>query len=70
MTETIVADPVSTYVRGRDFRLLQGNSLDVLASFDDQTFGLVFADPPYFLSNGGFTCKSGKRAPVRFCFAT
>jgi site-specific DNA-methyltransferase (adenine-specific) len=26
---------------------------------------LVFADPPYFLSNGGFTCHSGRRAPVR-----
>jgi site-specific DNA-methyltransferase (adenine-specific) len=25
---------------------------------------LVFADPPYFLSNGGFTCQSGRRAPV------
>ena len=25
---------------------------------------LVFADPPYFLSNGGFTCHSGRRAPV------
>lgn len=25
---------------------------------------LIFADPPYNLSNGGFTCQSGKRAPV------
>ena len=25
---------------------------------------LIFADPPYFLSNGGFTCHSGRRAPV------
>jgi site-specific DNA-methyltransferase (adenine-specific) len=25
---------------------------------------MIFADPPYFLSNGGFTCKSGRRAPV------
>jgi site-specific DNA-methyltransferase (adenine-specific) len=25
---------------------------------------LIFADPPYNLSNGGFTCRSGKRAPV------
>src|SRR5439155_6266502 len=32
--------------------------------FDAQTFDMVFADPPYFLSNGGFTCKSGRRAPV------
>ena len=26
-----------------------------------QSFDLVFADPPYFLSNGGFTCQGGKR---------
>lgn len=25
---------------------------------------LVFADPPYFLSNGGITCKSGKMVSV------
>ena len=27
-------------------------------------FELIFADPPYFLSNGGITCKNGKMAPV------
>jgi len=27
-------------------------------------FELIVADPPYFLSNGGFTCKGGKRVPV------
>ncbi|KQC04183.1 MAG: DNA methylase N-4 [Methanoculleus sp. SDB] len=25
---------------------------------------LIFADPPYNLSNGGFTCHAGQRAPV------
>ncbi|RMG93722.1 MAG: site-specific DNA-methyltransferase [Deltaproteobacteria bacterium] len=25
---------------------------------------MVFADPPYFLSNGGTTCKAGRRAKV------
>ncbi|MHB2026208.1 MAG: DNA-methyltransferase [Elusimicrobiota bacterium] len=27
-------------------------------------FDLIFADPPYFLSNGGMTCKSGRMARV------
>jgi site-specific DNA-methyltransferase (adenine-specific) len=27
-------------------------------------FDCIFADPPYFLSNGGITCKSGKMASV------
>jgi site-specific DNA-methyltransferase (adenine-specific) len=52
------------YARGRDYRLLQGDSLSALGSFEPGTFDLIFADPPYFLSNGGFTCKGGKRAPV------
>jgi site-specific DNA-methyltransferase (adenine-specific) len=37
----------------------------LLDSFEEQTFDLVFADPPYFLSNGGYTCQGGKRAPVQ-----
>ena len=44
--------------------LYRGDSLELLEQFEPQTFDLVFADPPYFLSNGGFTCKAGKRAPV------
>lgn len=53
------------HARGKDFVLYGGDSLEILAKFDEHTFDLVFADPPYFLSNGGFTCQSGKRAPVK-----
>lgn len=54
----------SVHARGRDFVLYRGDSLSLLEGFEDQTFDLIFADPPYFLSNGGFTCQSGKRAKV------
>jgi site-specific DNA-methyltransferase (adenine-specific) len=50
--------------RGRDWVLYQGDSLGLLNSFEPQTFDVIFADPPYFLSNGGFTCQSGRRVPV------
>ncbi len=53
-----------TYARTRDYVLYRGDCLEVLKSIPEHTFDLVFADPPYFLSNGGFTCKSGRRAPV------
>ncbi len=53
------------HARGKDFVLYRGDCIDVLSKFDEHTFDLVFADPPYFLSNGGFTCQSGKRAPVK-----
>ncbi len=31
---------------------------------EDQSVDVIWADPPYFLSGGGPTCKSGKRASV------
>ncbi len=54
----------SEFARGRGWRLLRGDSLALLQQLEPASFDLVFADPPYFLSNGGFTCKGGKRAPV------
>jgi site-specific DNA-methyltransferase (adenine-specific) len=53
------------YARSRDWVLYRGDSLALLNSFEEHTFDLVFADPPYFLSNGGYTCQGGKRAPVK-----
>ncbi len=52
--------------RGHDGRvtLHHGDSLEVLAALPANSFDLIFADPPYFLSNGGFTCQNGKRAQV------
>jgi site-specific DNA-methyltransferase (adenine-specific) len=49
---------------GQSWRLYQGDCLGLLGQLQAGSFDLVFADPPYFLSNGGFTCKAGKRAPV------
>lgn len=44
--------------------LLQGDSLEILKTFESESFDMVFADPPYFLSNGGMTCKNGKMVSV------
>ncbi|HYV45217.1 MAG TPA: site-specific DNA-methyltransferase [Myxococcaceae bacterium] len=46
------------------YTLYEGDSLQLLDRMPAESFDLVFADPPYFLSNGGFTCKAGRRAPV------
>jgi site-specific DNA-methyltransferase (adenine-specific) len=54
----------SEYARGARYRLYRGDCLEVLQGFEPESFDLAFADPPYFLSNGGFTCKSGRRAAV------
>lgn len=53
------------YARSKEYVLYRGDSLELMDQFEDQTFDLIFADPPYFLSNGGFTCAGGKRAPVK-----
>ena len=44
--------------------LLQGDALELLRAADGESFDLIFADPPYFLSNNGVTCQSGRRASV------
>ena len=46
------------------FVLHQGDSLQVLADLPEESVDLIFADPPYFLSNGGITCQSGKMVSV------
>jgi site-specific DNA-methyltransferase (adenine-specific) len=46
-----------------DFTLIQGDCIEVMKSFDFK-FDMVFADPPYFLSNNGITIQNGKVASV------
>lgn len=43
----------------QDFTLYQGDCLQILPTFTDKSINMIFADPPYFLSNGGLTIKNG-----------
>src|SRR5690606_20898665 len=45
-------------------RLIQGDSLEILEQLPAASVDVIFADPPYFLSNGGTTCQAGKRVSV------
>ena len=45
-------------------RIYQADCLDILAAIPANSVDLVFADPPYFLSNGGITCHAGKMVSV------
>lgn len=44
--------------------LVCGDAFDLLARMPDACVDLVFADPPYFLSNGGISCSGGKQVLV------
>ena len=46
------------------FRLYQGDCLALLPLMPEESFDMVFADPPYFLSNGGITCHAGRMVSV------
>ena len=42
-----------------DFVLLKGDCFKLLPQLNEK-FNMIFADPPYFLSNGGISVQSGK----------
>ena len=48
----------------KDFILYNGDTLSVLPDLGDVRFDMIFADPPYFLSNGGFSVQAGRRVCV------
>ncbi len=49
-------------------RLIHANCIEfmdmVCRKYPDGRFDMIFADPPYFLSNGGITCHAGKMVKV------
>ncbi len=55
---------MEAYYSKKNVRIFNGDVVDVLNALPDECIDLVFADPPYNLSNGGFTCHAGKRVSV------
>jgi site-specific DNA-methyltransferase (adenine-specific) len=49
---------------GEGWGLIEGDCLEALEKLPPGTADLIFADPPYHLSNGGTTCQSGRRVSV------
>ncbi|MBR4115240.1 MAG: site-specific DNA-methyltransferase [Bacteroidales bacterium] len=46
------------------FTLHHADCVDVLPQIPDNSIDTIFADPPYFLSNGGISVQSGKQVCV------
>ena len=48
----------------RGIILYHGDALNLFSRVEPETCDLIIADPPYFLSSGGITCKNGKMVCV------
>lgn len=55
---------MATFFKDENSALYHADSLELLPRFPAEYVDVIFADPPYFLSNGGITCKGGKAVSV------
>lgn len=53
------------YKKQKNFALYHGDCLEELKRFPENYFDMIFADPPYFLSSGSFSCQNGKMVSVK-----
>ena len=56
---------IKPYYKKPNFMLYQADSLKFLAELPENSVDMIFADPPYFLSSGSFTCQNGKMVSVK-----
>ncbi len=52
------------YFSEDNFILFKDDSVEFLKKLPENSIDMIFADPPYNLSNGGFTVHAGKRVSV------
>jgi site-specific DNA-methyltransferase (adenine-specific) len=55
---------MDAYFSIKNVRIFNGDVIEVLTALPEECIDLIFADPPYNLSNDGFTCHAGKRVSV------
>lgn len=55
---------VAPYFKQDGISLYHGDCLKLLGGIPDNSIDMAFADPPYFLSNGGITVHAGKMVSV------
>jgi len=53
------------YFQKDNFVLYKSDCLKILEQIPENSVDMIFADPPYFLSSGTFTCKNGKMVSVK-----
>ena len=53
-----------TYYENQSVTLYKGDCIRVLSTFPENSIDMIFADPPYLLSNDGITCHAGRMVSV------
>jgi site-specific DNA-methyltransferase (adenine-specific) len=62
---TVIAGIAKTpYYLSDNAAIFNQDCLEVLSRIPDNTIDMIFADPPYMLSNNGFTCQNGRMVMV------
>lgn len=54
----------NNYFHNDDFTFINGDCFKILKNIPLKSIDMIFADPPYFLSSGGVSCRNGKQVSV------
>jgi len=59
-----IIETIDVYYFSENAALFNNDCLEILACLPENSIDMVFADPPYMLSNNGFTCQNGRMVSV------
>lgn len=62
--ESLFTKKVPLYFETEESQLIFGDCFKILTEMKPESVDMIFADPPYFLSNDGITCQGGKMVSV------
>lgn len=64
VSENTFKRSIIPYYKTSDFCLYNDDCIEIMAKIPDNYVDMIFADPPYLLSNNGITCYAGKMVSV------
>ncbi len=62
--KNLLSGYITPYFETESEQLFLGDCFEILKKIELESIDMIFADPPYFLSNDGITCKGGKMVSV------
>ena len=64
MKSKIIDECIKKYYEKNGSILILGDVFETLSKIKKESIDMIFADPPYFLSNDGISCQGGKMVSV------